>query len=169
MQALERRTFLAHSPEETHRLGTALGQHLLAGAVVALSGDLGAGKTTFTQGIAAGLGIHVRVTSPTFTLVNEYDIFSSRDRSLERLIHIDSYRLGDASAAAVSEAATFGLEEILDDPNAVVVIEWGERLRSILPDDHLWITLTATGSDEGSRRLVITATGSNSQAILQRL
>ena len=130
-------TFVTHSVDETREFGARLGQYLAPGTVVALSGDLGAGKTSLTQGIALGLGIDARVTSPTFTLVNEYDAGNST-----RLIHMDSYRLGDSEQMiAVSEAETFGVEEMLDDEDAVVVIEWAERLASVLPPDCLKITI----------------------------
>ena len=113
--------------------------------VLALNGDLGTGKTTLTQGIAAGLAIPQIVTSPTFTLVNEYETENGL-----RLIHMDSYRLGDPSAPIASvddgivmDAATFGLEEILETDDAVIVIEWAERLASILPPDILHIQLSS--------------------------
>ena len=80
--------FVTHSVDQTREFGSRLGHFLLPGTVLALSGDLGAGKTSLTQGIAHGLGIDARVTSPTFTLVNEYEIGNS-----SRLIHMDSYRL----------------------------------------------------------------------------
>lgn len=124
-----------HTPEETRALGAAVGRLATPGTVFALNGELGAGKTTFTQGLAQGLGVTTQVTSPTFTLVAEYD---ARDGM--RLIHMDSYRLGDRPADAVLEADTFGFEELLDDPDAVVVIEWAERLAALLPQGALHVT-----------------------------
>lgn len=165
----ESKTFHTESADETHCFGIELGKRLVAGSVVALSGDLGAGKTTFTQGIAVGLGINERVTSPTYTLVNEYDIAIPAESELGRLIHIDSYRLGDSDDDALSEAETFGMEELLDDHNAIIVIEWAERLRPVLPSDHLWILLRATGSDGTWRELVVGATGPHSSAVLHQL
>ena len=96
--------FPTASAAESKALGQRLAHHLQAPIVIALHGDLGAGKTTFTQGIAAGLGIQQRVTSPTFTLVNEYTLENGW-----RLVHIDSYRLDRGEAEGI------GLEEILDD------------------------------------------------------
>lgn len=160
--------FITHSVDETREFGYRLGHLLLPGTVVALSGDLGAGKTTLTQGIARGLGIDARVTSPTFTLVNEYDA-----GSLGRLIHMDSYRLGDSQGDSrddvVTEAGTFGIEEVLDDEDAVVVIEWAERLASVLPPDCLRITLAHDSTDVDARRIQLDATGPRSRAILQQL
>lgn len=132
---------------ETQALGRALGallraaaadhQHEGAGAlVVALYGDLGAGKTALTQGIAAGMGIDMQVTSPTFTLINEYETADGI-----RLFHVDGYRLGDAATDAGLEAAAMGLDELLAE-DGVVVIEWAERIASLLPADHVDIYLS---------------------------
>src|SRR5688572_27318561 len=99
------------SQAATLDLGWQLGAALAPGQIVALSGDLGAGKTTLTQGIAAGMGIGARVTSPTFTLINHYDPGVRR----LLLVHIDTYRLGDSASVAQAEAANLGWEEILAD------------------------------------------------------
>ncbi len=152
------------SPEATRAVGQRLGQLLQAGQVIALHGDLGAGKTVLTQGIAAGLHITKRVTSPTFTLVNEYA--ASGDR---QLIHIDSYRLGDNPGEAAQEAATFGLEELLTTENAIVVIEWAERVATLLPPDHLKIEITYVAQAELARQITCTALGDQSRALLQTL
>jgi tRNA threonylcarbamoyladenosine biosynthesis protein TsaE len=157
-------TFVTHSVDETREFGAHLGHLLVPGIVVALSGDLGAGKTSLTQGIAIGLGIDARVTSPTFTLVNEYDAGRS-----SRLIHMDSYRLGDSDDDAVTEAETVGIEEVLDDEDAVVVIEWAERLAGVLPSDCLKITLAHDANDVDARRIKIIGTGPRSLNILQQL
>ena len=157
------------SAAATHDLGHQLGAAATAGQVIALRGDLGAGKTTLTQGIAAGLGITGRVTSPTFTLVNEYAPGSRR----LRLVHIDIYRLGDTSEAACREAATFGLEEILgaaawpdaDSDGSVIVIEWAERIAPLLPPDYLDIYLAAVPNAPDDRRVEFTAFGPQSAAL----
>ena len=158
------------SPAQTYQIGFILGRHARPGQVIALQGELGAGKTTLTQGIAAGMGIRARVTSPTFTLVNEYE-----GQPGPRLIHIDTYRLGDQPDRAVAEAATFGLEEILDageleeaDGGAVAVIEWAERVASLLPDDRLLIILEA-GSDPAQRTITCRALGPASEALIAAL
>ena len=155
---------ITHSVDETRQFGARLGELLTSGTLIALSGDLGAGKTTLTQGIARGLGVDARVTSPTFTLVNEYETGNS-----QRLIHMDSYRLGDSQAVAVSEAETFGIEDVLDDEDAVIVIEWAERLASVLPADYLKIFLAHDSTDVDARRIQIEATGPRSRAILGQL
>ncbi|HET9531031.1 MAG TPA: tRNA (adenosine(37)-N6)-threonylcarbamoyltransferase complex ATPase subunit type 1 TsaE [Blastocatellia bacterium] len=108
--------FITRSPDETFDLGQRIGESLTGKATFLLSGDLGAGKTLFTKGLAAGLGIDpADVTSPSFTLIN---IFEGR----LRLYHIDLYRL-DAGACR-----SLGLEEIFEEASAVVVVEWAERL-----------------------------------------
>jgi tRNA threonylcarbamoyladenosine biosynthesis protein TsaE len=110
-----RRFVLSHSPAETESLGERLGRALQSGCVMALSGDLGAGKTQLVKGLARGLGIPGRVHSPTFTLVNEYG------GGRLKLFHLDLYRL--ETRAQVLSA---GLEEFLQ-PDGVSVIEWAER------------------------------------------
>jgi tRNA threonylcarbamoyladenosine biosynthesis protein TsaE len=109
-------TFISHSPAATESLGEAWGRAAQSGLVIALSGDLGAGKTQFVKGLARGLGVTARVHSPTFTLVNEYG------GGRLKLFHLDLYRL--ETAAQILSA---GIEEFLS-PDGVAVIEWAERL-----------------------------------------
>ena len=109
-------TFISHSPADTEALGEQFGRAAQTGLVIALSGDLGAGKTQFVRGLARGLGIAGRVHSPTFTLVNEY----SGGRL--KLFHLDLYRL--ETAAQILSA---GIEEYLS-PDGVSVVEWAERI-----------------------------------------
>jgi tRNA threonylcarbamoyladenosine biosynthesis protein TsaE len=109
-------TFISHSPAETEALGEKFGRAAERGLVIALSGDLGAGKTQFVKGIARGLGISARVHSPTFTLVNEYG-----DGRL-KLFHLDLYRL-----ETPAQILSAGVEEFLQ-PDGVAVIEWAERI-----------------------------------------
>ncbi len=111
-------TFISHSPAETQSLGEAWGRTAQPGWVIALSGELGAGKTQLVKGVARGLGIAARVHSPTFTLVNEY----SGGRL--RLFHLDLYRLETRE-----QILSAGLEEFLP-PDGVAVIEWAERLEA---------------------------------------
>ena len=109
-------TFISHSPADTEALGERFGRAAQTGLVIALSGDLGAGKTQFVRGLARGLGIAGRVHSPTFTLVNDYG------GGRLKLFHIDLYRL-EAGAQILSA----GIEEYLS-PDGVSVIEWAERI-----------------------------------------
>lgn len=109
-------TLISHSPAETEALGETFGRAAHRGLVIALSGDLGAGKTQFVKGLARGLGISARVHSPTFTLVTEY----GGDRL--KLFHLDLYRLETRE-----QIRSAGLEDFLQ-PDGVAVIEWAERL-----------------------------------------
>jgi len=108
--------FISHSPTETEALGEKFGRTATSGLVIALSGDLGAGKTQFVKGLARGLGISARVHSPTFTLVNEYA------GGRLKLFHLDLYRLETRE-----QILSAGIEEFLS-PAGVSVVEWAERI-----------------------------------------
>lgn len=137
--------FISHSPEQTRRLGWRIGQHARAGDLFLLSGTFGAGKTALTQGLAAGLGVADRVTSPSFALVNEHDGHDAEGTPL-RLYHIDLYRL-----ETEAEVASLGLEDLLDDPAGICVIEWPDRLGERVARAHLLIMLAPVS--ETKRRL----------------
>jgi tRNA threonylcarbamoyladenosine biosynthesis protein TsaE len=143
------------SVEMTRALGEALARQLAPGDVIALEGELGAGKTNFVQGLARGLGISEDVNSPTFILANEY--FSGR----VPLYHIDAYRIENAA-----EARGFGLDDYLNG-DGVTVIEWAERVREALPSDVLWITFDYRSENE--RQLVFTAYGERAAMLLDAL
>jgi tRNA threonylcarbamoyladenosine biosynthesis protein TsaE len=138
-------TFISHSPAETESLGEAWGRAASRGRVIALSGDLGAGKTQLVKGIARGLGVTARVHSPTFTIVNEYG------GGRLRLFHLDLYRL-----ETPEQIHSAGLEEYLQ-PEGVAVIEWAERLAGL--GSGLWgmgttITVKIEVLSEAERRIV---------------
>ena len=121
---------ISHSPAETIALARTLAATLRRGAVLALSGDLGAGKTHFVKGLAAGLGTAASVTSPTFTLLHEYP------GGRLPLYHFDFYRLD-----AADEALKIGLDEYLDGDGACV-IEWAEKFPALLPPHTRWLRFT---------------------------
>jgi tRNA threonylcarbamoyladenosine biosynthesis protein TsaE len=150
-------TTISHGEAQTESIGAVLGRHARPGDVVALIGDLGAGKTCLTRGIARGLGISEPVTSPTFILVAEY----ATPRGFP-LYHADCYRLENASA----EAQDIGLGELMGD-NGLCVIEWADRIAALLPADHLLVTLTATGTDD--RQLLFHATGPRAVELLREV
>jgi tRNA threonylcarbamoyladenosine biosynthesis protein TsaE len=127
---------ISHSPDQTRALGAQLGRLLARGDLVLLSGTIGSGKTTFAQGLARALKVREPVGSPTFTLVAEHEGFDADDHAL-RLHHIDLYRMDDAS-----DVASFGLEDILDAPDAVAVVEWPERARAAMPLSFLVVHLS---------------------------
>lgn len=134
--------YLSHSPEETEHIGEMLGRRLRPGTVVAYRGGLGMGKTAFTRGLAQGLGCAGRVTSPTFTIVNEYD-------GATPLFHFDMYRLGSSD-----ELFDIGWEDYLTR-GGVCAVEWSERVDDAMPADTLWVDI-ARGTDESDRIITIT-------------
>ena len=136
--------FITNSPEETEALGARLARALEPGAVVAFTGDLGAGKTAFVRGLARGLGIRDRVTSPTFTVVNEYE------GGRLPLFHFDLYRLGSAD-----ELFDIGWEDYLAR-GGVCAVEWSERMEELLEPGTIRVDLRR-GEDEDRR--VITVEG----------
>ena len=130
------RTFTTNSPDETIALGRELAKELRPPKLVLLRGDLGAGKTTLVKGIAVGFGAAEEedVTSPTFTLIHEY---RAQDISI---FHVDLYRI-----ESEGELATLGLDEILADPRAVVLIEWGEKFPRFERERDLEIRIEHAG------------------------
>jgi tRNA threonylcarbamoyladenosine biosynthesis protein TsaE len=143
------------SAAETRALGTRLGDALRPGDVIVLAGDLGAGKTTFVQGIATALGVEDRVTSPTFTIVHEYN-------GRLPLVHVDVYRLD-----RLGELYDLGLEDIADGAGAMV-IEWGDIVAQALPTDRLVVRLEL-GSDDDERIISFVAHGSGWRARVAQL
>ena len=136
-----RQTVVTHSPEETWRLAAALLPRLPPGAVLALHGELGSGKTCFVQGLARALGVRQAVTSPTFTLIHEYP-------GARPLYHVDLYRLRDAG-----DARDLGLEEYIQG-DGLTVIEWAERAAELLPPDA-WHLRFEAGAEPDERRITI--------------
>lgn len=132
--------WITHSPEETEAVGQTLAQRLRPGTVIAYRGDLGAGKTAFTRGLARGLGVGETVTSPTYTIVNEY--LGGR----LPLFHFDMYRLGSAD-----ELFDIGWEDYLDR-GGVCAVEWSENVWDALENP---IVITISRLDENSRRITL--------------
>ncbi len=128
------------SPEDTEVAGERLGRTLGPGDVVALTGELGAGKTCFVQGIARGVGVTTRPTSPTFVLVNEY-------RGRLPVHHVDAYRTN-----SVTELADLGLEEMIDG-DAVTVIEWAEKAGPLLPKRTIHVHIEGVGDEPRTIRI----------------
>jgi tRNA threonylcarbamoyladenosine biosynthesis protein TsaE len=144
-------TFETYSEEETIELGRRIARELPSKAVALLIGNLGAGKTTLAKGIVSGLGAAAPedVSSPTFALIHEYGDgeYGGGKYGRGRVYHVDLYRLEKPE-----EAATLGLEEIFER-DAVVLIEWGERFLSLMPEERFEIRLKAL--EGGSRRIEI--------------
>lgn len=148
-------TFFASSEADLESLAARLSSVLARGDVVALVGELGAGKTRLVQGLARAWGVNPdEVTSPTFTLIHEYP-----GRVLLR--HCDAYRLRHPE-----EFADLGLDELFGE-DGVAIVEWADRVAEYLPRDHLRIEITATGAT--TRRIVVSATGMRSKEITDEL
>ena len=130
--------FVSRSEAETENFAAALAERLAPGAIVALEGDLGAGKTVFARGFARGLGITEPVSSPTYTIVQEYALAGGG-----RLYHLDLYRIGAPEAALA-----FGVDEFFDDPEAYTLVEWPERVGSLIPARALKVTVRHRGETE---------------------
>ena len=145
---------VSRSAEETRAIGRAIGEALEAGTLILLIGQLGAGKTTLTQGIATGLGVTAYTKSPSFVLVNEYE-------GRLPLFHMDLYRIDDPA-----EAWELGLDDYLGR-DGVLAIEWADRATSIFPEDRLEIRIDYISDSE--RQLFITARGDVSARVMQGL
>jgi tRNA threonylcarbamoyladenosine biosynthesis protein TsaE len=141
--------------DDTREIGRALAPLLRPGDALALTGELGAGKTTLVQGIAAGLGFDGHVVSPTFSLVREYD-------GRLRIHHVDVYRLD-----RVQDVLDLGLDEATAD-GGVLLVEWGDAVEGLLPPDHLVATLTTTGEHE-ERSIAFEGIGSSWRLRWERL
>jgi tRNA threonylcarbamoyladenosine biosynthesis protein TsaE len=136
------------SAEETREVGEAIASLLRARDAVVLTGELGAGKTTFAQGVARGLGIEELVSSPTFTLVKEYSGFLD-------LAHVDVYRLDK-----LQDVVDLGLDE-LGRGEDVLLVEWGDTIEELLPDDRLRVELTTGGDEDDVRVIAISTVGAS--------
>lgn len=149
--------FETNSGEETRRIGALIGALIAGDAIITLTGDLGAGKTTFAQGLGAGLGITGAITSPTFVLINRYRCPDGR-----QLQHADCYRLANAPL----EMWDAGLTDLFlsDD---VVVVEWADRIPGLLPSDTLDVAFEHGEGDR--RRIALTAHGARYVHLLRQL
>lgn len=141
---------------EMKMFGAKLGALLVGGEIFELVGDVGAGKTTLTKGLASGLQIEETVQSPSFTISRVYD--TPRDL---HLAHYDFYRLYDAGIMADE------LQETIRDSQTITIIEWAGIVEGVLPQDHL--TITITSPTETDRRIELTAGGPESNKLLEKI
>ncbi len=139
------KTYLTKSAEETRLVAKKMAKEI-GGGVMALVGDLGAGKTTFTQGFAEGLGIKERIISPTFVLMRQHQIPNTK----RTLYHIDLYRLEE-----LESIKQLGINELVFEN--IVLVEWGDKAKDLLPGDTIWINFKNTG--ENSREITVTFPG----------
>lgn len=139
--------YLSNSKAETYEIASKIAQQLKGDEILALSGELGSGKTTFVQGLAAALGLKNQITSPTFVLLREYKIESSKSK-IKNLIHVDAYRM-----ESERDVESIGLSEYLNDKKNLVVIEWPEKIAKILPSGKKLIKFEYV--DENKRKIII--------------
>lgn len=144
---MEKQTFLTKSAEETQKVAAEIVRGLIekplgkAAAVLALAGELGAGKTTFVQGLAKALGVAEKITSPTFVILKHFNILTSKH--FNSLYHIDCYRLDDPE-----DLVSLRFAEILKDPKNLIVIEWADKVKSLIPKDAIWVEFEWKGELE---------------------
>jgi tRNA threonylcarbamoyladenosine biosynthesis protein TsaE len=145
------KTFITTSAKQTQKLGELLALELKGGEAICLDGELGAGKTTFTQGLLKGLGAQEPYTSPTFLIMKQYEISAqesvtkSQDR-INNVFHFDAYRV------EAKDLLELGWEEILSDEKNITIIEWSERVKKILPKNSLQIIFEWV--DENKRKII---------------
>ena len=150
-------TVTSNNPGATFKLGKRIGEKLPAGSIIALTGELGCGKTVLTRGICDGLGVPLRqVNSPTFILINEY-------RGNMPVFHMDMYQIGTES-----DAVDLGIiDYMVRATSGVMIVEWAERILSILPEDLLQVKFTVIS--ERKRIIELVASGEKSTAVLKEL
>lgn len=136
--------FITEKMEETKKLGKLLAQELSGGEVLCLSGELGAGKTTFTQGLLAGLGAEKPYTSPTFVVMKEYSL---KNKKIKKIYHFDAYRVCENDFSAL------GWEEIIADNSNISIIEWADKIKNIIPTRAIWIDFEWL--DEKRRKIIL--------------
>ncbi|EKE15614.1 MAG: hypothetical protein ACD_11C00116G0001 [uncultured bacterium] len=134
------KTFQTINSQQTKNIGKLLTKELSGGEVICLSGDLGAGKTTFTQGLLEGLGLEGPYTSPTFAILKEYkiqnsekELFNNQCSTINKIYHIDAYRIEE------KDLLELGWQDFAEKENCIVIIEWAERVKNIIPENALWI------------------------------
>jgi tRNA threonylcarbamoyladenosine biosynthesis protein TsaE len=154
---MDKYMFFSNSPAATSGLGKRMGQRLRAGSIIAMIGELGCGKTLLTRGVCAGLGVPLRqVNSPTFVFVNEY-------QGRLPVFHMDLYRLGN-----IDEGFEIGiLDYLARAESGVIVVEWAEKILSLLPDDYLKVQFQVFSARK--RQIGLSARGNRFSSLLKEL
>lgn len=140
----EEKIFITSSFEETQNLGKELAKTLKGGELVALYGNLGGGKTTFVQGLAIGLGIKRRIISPTFIIIRSYKTLINKKN--KNFFHVDLYR-----TETLDDLRGLGIDEIIDNSNNIIVVEWAEKMKDLLPRKRIDIYFEYL--DENKRKI----------------
>jgi len=138
------REVINKNAQETFDLGREFAKRIKGGDLLCLEGELGAGKTTFTQGLLAGLGVKETVNSPTFLVMKQY-LLENKDRTIKKIYHIDAYRIDGR------EMLDLGWEELIADGENILIVEWPEKIREIIPTDFWQIDFAHL---EGDRRKI---------------
>lgn len=155
MRSQKQYVYNTTSARQTRKLGESLAKELKGGEILALTGELGSGKTTFAQGILKGLGAKGPYTSPTFVVMKEYKLeaqnserkITAQKSRLKNVYHIDAYRVG------ARDILNLGWKEIISDKHNVIIIEWAERVKRIIPERAVWVKLEHLKDDK--RKLVL--------------
>lgn len=136
------------SQQETINLGKSIASKFKPGDIILLEGNLGAGKTTLTKGIAEYFGIKKNITSPTFSLMNVHEIQRFKDSKIQRLVHVDTYRLEDEK-----DLIEIGIEDYLGNPDTICLIEWPEKISKLLSSKKV-IRIKIEHLDKGRKILI---------------
>jgi tRNA threonylcarbamoyladenosine biosynthesis protein TsaE len=146
-------SFVTTSSVQTKKLGEVLARELRGSEIICLSGDLGSGKTTFTQGILKGLNVKGPFTSPTFNIIKTYKTKFRNPRTknyeLQTIYHIDAYRIN------YKDLIELGFQDFAGKPNSIVIIEWAERIKKLIPSSALWIKFKWLNDKERKIKLAI--------------
>lgn len=144
------KSYLSQSEEETWKIAKEVLHHLGSTNVIVLQGELGAGKTTFSQGLLKALGAEGPFTSPTFVIMKRYDLVEeAASHGFKHVYHLDCYRVGE------QDVLDLGWQEIINDPQSLVIVEWPEKIKGILPDNYLLLEFEIV--DEQKRGIKIHA------------
>lgn len=167
--------FVTENFKETQKLGELLASELRGGEIICLSGDLGAGKTTFAQGLLKGLKVKGPYTSPTFLIMKEYRVTHNVERVSQKIkkkaihdprstihgvYHIDAYRIKE------KDMLNLGWEEIVANKNNVIIVEWAERIRKIIPKSAVWLQLQWSDQPRVDKRSPRVEAGENKRKII---
>jgi len=149
-------SFITTNSKQTRKMGEILAKELKGGEIICLSGELGSGKTTFAQGVLKGLGAKKPYTSPTFVVMKEYHttcntkhVTQNKIKSVRDVYHIDAYRVG------AKDILDLGWEEIIACANNIVIVEWAERIKAIIPKKAIWLTFEHLKDD--GRKIILKA------------
>ena len=135
---------ITKNAEETRELGKKMAGNARGGEIFCLKGELGAGKTTFSQGFLRGLGVESAITSPTFVVMKEYSL-KDNALNLKKIYHIDTYRIES------EDVLNLGWEGIIKDKENIILVEWPEKIKDIIPEDAIWLEFESI--DEEKRKI----------------